>query len=167
MAEWMLELPTSALYVYCVCYAIVSDIRELKIPNWVSITLVVGFAPYAILSWSELELVMRLVVTAAMFCIAFVFFYKNWLGGGDVKLLTAVSLWVGPTHIFAFTIILGLIGAMLAIALIWLRRRFDADAPFGRVKAPQAVARWLREGVCPYGSAIGLAGLAMVPRIFG
>ena len=167
MAEWMLEFSILVLYAYCVCYAIVSDIREMRIPNWVPIALVLGFAPYAVLSWSELDLPMRLVVTAIMFCIAFFFFYRNWLGGGDVKLLTAVSLWVGPAHIFAFTIIMGLIGMMLAMALLWLRPHVGGDGPLGRVKAPQAVARWVREGVCPYGAAIGLAGLAMLPRIFG
>jgi prepilin peptidase CpaA len=166
MSEWLLEFPFLVLYLYCLCYAILSDIRALKIPNWISITLVVGFVLYAILSWGKLDLLMRLLVTAVIFCVSFVFFYRNWLGGGDVKLLAAVSLWVGPAHILAFVIIMGLLGVLLAITMMWLRPRLDADATLSRLKAPQPVARWIREGVCPYGLAIGLAGLAMVPRVF-
>jgi prepilin peptidase CpaA len=156
----------AALYIFCVSYAIVSDLRELKIPNWVPIALVAGFGPHAVLSSSELDLPMRLGVTAVIFCIGFFLFYMNLLGGGDVKLLGAVSLWVGPAHIFEFVIIMSFIGVVLAAALIWLRPRLDADAALGRLKATQAV-RWLREGVCPYGLAIGLAGLVLVPQIFG
>ena len=166
MAEWILERLLAALYIFCVSYAIVSDLRALKIPNWVPIALVAGFGPHAVLSWSELDLPMRLIVTAVIFCIGFSLFYMNLLGGGDVKLLAAVSLWVGPTHIFEFVIIMSFIGMVLAAALICLRPRLGTDADLGRLKANPAV-QWLREGVCPYGLAIGSAGLALVPQIFG
>ena len=166
MAERILELPIVLLYAYCICYAIVSDIRELRVPNWIPIALVLGFAPYAIWSWNELQLPMRLVVVAIIFCISFIFYYMRLLGGGDVKLLSSISLWVAPVDILAFVILMGLIGAALALALMLMRKLFGRDGPLARVRVPPSVARCMRQGVCPYGAAIGLAGLVMLPKIF-
>lgn len=166
MTEYLLEFLSLAVYAYCICYAVASDVRELKIPNWVPIAMAIGFIPYIAFSWDEIDFAMRFFVVALMFFVGLFLFYKGWLGGGDVKLLAAVSLWIGPEHIFLFIILMSLIGLILALVLILLRQYVLRKGLLNRAQVPQPVAKWIQEGVCPYGVAIGFAGLAMLPRIF-
>ena len=157
--------PVQAFYVFCVSYAIVSDIRYMKIPNWVSGILAIGFLLYCALLWPNIEILAHLEVTLVVFLLSFLFYYFNWLGGGDVKFITALSLWVGPVHIFAFVMLMSVVGSLLALLILSLRWFLDVYSGVGDL-VPGMMRRWAKERVCPYGFAIGIAGLAMAPRIF-
>ena len=165
--EQVLEFLIALLYAYCLCHAIFSDVRKLRVPNWIPVALVFGFFTYAALSANEINLPTRLLSVSIIFCVTFFFFYKRLLGGGDVKLLSAVSLWIAPTDIFVFIVLMALIGAVLALSLLLMRQYFRSDEFLEQAKIPQSVRRWIRAGIFPYGVAIGLAGLIMLPRIFG
>lgn len=163
---WTSTLPFQVIYVFCVTYGIFSDIRNLMIPNWVSLILVIAFLPYSFLFWPDPELLSRLAITAAIFLLSFLFYHLNWFGGGDLKLLTAVSLWMGPAHIAAFSMLMAGLGSLLALLLIILRRAVNVRGTVSPDRLPKIVRRWVEEGVCPYGIAIGAAALAMGPQIF-
>jgi prepilin peptidase CpaA len=166
MTFWTPTLPFQLIYVSCVAYAILSDIRYLMIPNWVSAVLAVTFLPYCVLFWPALDLISRLEITSGIFLLALLFYYFNWFGGGDVKFLTAVSLWVGPMHIAAFGLLMAVLGSLLALLLLNLRWLVNSSGTVWQNRFPSIVRRWTEQGVCPYGVAIGVAGLAMGPRIF-
>jgi len=147
-------------------YAIVSDIRYLKIPNWVSAILVVAFLPYCALFWPNLDVLSHLEITLAIFLLSFFCYNFSLLGGGDVKFLTALSLWMGPLHIFSFVLLTAILGALMALLVLSMRWFLKGHSTVGRERFPSIVRRWAEERVCPYAIAIGLAGLAMGPRIF-
>jgi Flp pilus assembly protein protease CpaA len=44
----MILLGFQILFVFCMCYAVVSDFRELLIPNWIIVTLVAAFPLFAV-----------------------------------------------------------------------------------------------------------------------
>ena len=155
-------LPFQVFYVFCIAYAIVSDIRHLKIPNWVCAILAVAFLPYCALLWPNVDVLSHLGIALAIFLLSFLFYYLNWLGGGDVKFLTALSLWMGPLHIVAFVMLMAVLGLLLALLVINLRRY----STVGQNRLPSILRRWVEEGACPYGIAIGIAGLGMGERIF-
>jgi prepilin peptidase CpaA len=157
--------PIQAFYVLCVSYAIVSDIRNLKIPNWVSGNLALAFLVYCALLWPNVDLLPRFEITLVVFLLSFLFYYFNWLGGGDVKFVTALSLWMGPVHIVTFAMLMAVLGSLLALLILGLRRLLNIYSGGGD-SVPGVVRRWAKEGVCPYGIAIGIAALAMAPRIF-
>jgi prepilin peptidase CpaA len=46
----------------------------------------------------------------------------NMLGGGDVKLLAAVALWLGQGKLAALLILVGIVGGLFA--LLWLAMRW-------------------------------------------
>jgi prepilin peptidase CpaA len=144
----------------------VSDIRHLKIPNWVSAILTIAFLPYCALLWPNLDLLAHLEITVVIFLLSFAFYYLNWLGGGDVKFLTALSLWMGPLHIFTFVVLMAVFGWLLALLLLSLRWFLKGHSAVGHDRVPSIVRRWVEQGICPYGIAIGVAGLGMAPRIF-
>ena len=49
-------------------------------------------------------------------------FALNMLGGGDVKLLAAVALWLGKDQVTALLILVGIVGGLFA--LCWLAMRW-------------------------------------------
>jgi len=154
------------VYVSCLCYAIVSDFRRLIIPNWAPLALVSAFAVYAATHLGWRMFMAHFANAAVVFVLATAFFVAKWMGGGDVKLLTAVALWMGPEHGALFTLLMAVLGAVLAMALILIRQYGELvgqsiwDLAFFKRLAELAHA-----GECPYGVAIGIAALLVWPTM--
>jgi prepilin peptidase CpaA len=89
----------------------------------------------------------------AVFAVAAAAFVAGVLGGGDVKLLAAMSLFAGPTRLVDFLTITALVGGLLGLAIL-------AGAPIGRPVAAgdASLKARLRQGL-PYGPAIAAGGL--------
>ena len=88
-------------------------------------------------------LAVALLVAAGTFALLAALFAVGWMGGGDVKLLTALALWIAPPLFLNLVIMMALLGGVLTIGFAgWhlTRRRSDRLA-------------------VPYGVAIALAGL--------
>lgn len=125
--------------------AAVTDLRRRHIGNWLN----AGIALLAPLYWwsSGLTLwpgvALQLGVAAATFVVLAGLFAIRAMGGGDVKLLTALALWIEPGLFLKLVVMMALLGGVLTIAFgAWhvARRRKDRLA-------------------IPYGVAIALAGL--------
>ena len=100
-----------------------SDIRTRRIPNWLTYTglgaalLVRGvFA-----GWPGLRSGLAgLVLGGGLFLVLFLL---GAMGGGDVKLMAAVSAWAGPSQVIAISIVSGIAGGILAAGYVILGRR--------------------------------------------
>lgn len=155
-----ITLAFQAIYVFCICYAVVSDFAYMRIPNWIPVTLVATFAVFALVHLDGSDALRHVGLAAAVFCLGVAFFVAGWIGGGDVKLLTAVVLWIGMDAAISFAIVMAVLGAVLALTLQSIRR-------YSNVYRAWAPRNWLvtrmvdmaEAGYCPYGVAIGLAGL--------
>ena len=91
--------------------------------------------------WPEVGL--QIGVALAAFAVLAALFALGAMGGGDVKLLTALALWTPPARFFELLIVMALLGGLLTIvfgAWHFMRRRKDRLA-------------------IPYGVAIACAGL--------
>ena len=158
-----LHILFQALFVFCVCYAIVSDFTRLTIPNWIPVTLVAAFAVYAPIYITTTSIPSHLYMAGGIFALGVGFFVAGWMGGGDVKFMTAVTLWMGTQGAPTFAIIMAALGAGLAGILFTVNRYADQLEPY-------AQSNWLvrrllelaQSGRCPYGVAIGIA--ALVPN---
>ncbi len=158
-----LHILFQALFVFCVCYAIVSDFTRLTIPNWIPVTLVAAFAAYAPIYISTAGIPSHLYMAGGIFALGVGFFVAGWIGGGDVKFMTAVTLWMGSQGAPTFAIIMAALGAALAGILFTINRYADQLEPYAQ--SNRLVLRLLelaRSGRCPYGVAIGIA--ALVPN---
>jgi prepilin peptidase CpaA len=106
-------------------------------------------------------------VTAAgvMFGVTLLLWQRGWMGGGDVKLLTAVALLLAPAQLPGAIMAIGIAGAFLALPYLTLRGVLRRPAASGRrhlvFRACRAERfRLRRGGPLPYGVAIALGTLA-------
>lgn len=155
----MLSSAALAIYVLALLVAGLSDLVRYEIPNTVCLALVAGFAlvapslPLAAVAWHVACGIAILAATA-------VFFAFRLIGGGDAKLLAATALWVGWHYLTTFILVTAIAGGVLGLVLLALRR-FAPEPPPGRWYG-RLLARG--EGV-PYGMAIAVSGLALLPRL--
>jgi prepilin peptidase CpaA len=155
------------LFVFCIIYAMVSDYRKLKIPNFISIILIAAFFPFALIAGPAVALLPHLLVAGAVFVVLFASFAFGWLGGGDVKLASAVMLWAGPTHGVSFVLLFAVLGGVFALVLLSLRYMLSYNPGLESVAGLGRLSQWARNGLCPYALPIGLAALLVAPSIFG
>ena len=77
------------------------DFRRLTIPNLVPAALCLLWPAYAFATAPSLyDALTAAGCGVAVFLVGAVMFARGWLGGGDVKLLAAVTLWAGPVSRF-------------------------------------------------------------------
>ena len=61
-------------------------------------------------------------LAAAVFVVGLGLFARELIGGGDVKLLAALSLWAGPEQFVWFMLVTTLAGGVLSLISLWYRR---------------------------------------------
>lgn len=121
-----------------------TDFRRRQIDNWLNAAIAAGAPLFwwaSGLGWPDIG--WQLGVALVTFIITAVLFAMRAMGGGDVKLLTALALWIVPANFLFLVIVMALLGGLLTIlfgALHVIRRQT------GRV-------------AIPYGIAISAAGL--------
>ncbi|WP_442956923.1 A24 family peptidase [Porphyrobacter sp. HT-58-2] len=126
----------SALAIALV-FASVTDIRHRRIDNWLNAAIALG-AP--LFWWSSglalwPDAAMQVGVALGAFAILAVLFALKVMGGGDVKLLTALALWVRPDQFMQLLLIMAIAGGVLTLVMgVWhvMRRQKDRLAiPYG------------------------------------
>ena len=162
----MLTLIFQFCFVFLVSYAAVSDYRRLKIPNWVSSSLCVTFLLYAALFVTGSQFLGHVAAGTALFAIAIILYALGMFGGGDAKLLGAIALWAGPHQIYEFAFLTGIIGGAMGVVLVGLRGLLHHGPALYSPAPSYRMVVWARNGVCPYGLAIGSAALICMPKMF-
>lgn len=161
-----LQAGTKIVLALALCHGCISDIRRLRIPDsvWL-IVLATFFFNYWLLGVPG-GVAPHLWAGGIAFALTFGIYLAGVLGAGDVKLISALALWAGLRDGMAFMIVMALIGGLLALLLLALRKsmaRWPAIKPYipsRRLKA------WARRRIYPYGIAICLAGLIFIPTFF-
>ena len=145
MPEFELRYLLLGALAIALVVAACTDIRRRQIDNWLNGTIAAGAPLYWWASGLTLwpGVAWQLGVAALTLIILAILFALRAMGGGDVKLLTALALWIQPLWFLQLVIGMALIGGVLTLALgAWhvARRRKDKLA-------------------IPYGVAISCAGL--------
>jgi prepilin peptidase CpaA len=105
-----------------------------------------------------------LVAGAILLLLLLMVFTRGWMGGGDVKLLTALAVGLPPSGVIQLLTITALSGGVLAaLHLIMRALPYPRLAPAGSsfLRRVYAVERWrhLRHAPLPYGVAIACGGI--------
>src|SRR3546814_1397676 len=58
------------------------------------------------------------MVAAIVLGLGILAFARGWFGGGDVKMLAAVSLWAGPAHLSLLLLVTALAGGLLSLIIL-------------------------------------------------
>lgn len=157
----MLEAATLLLFPALMVFAAISDLLTMTISNRISIALTVLFVGMAIAcGLTAAEIAWHLACGTLMLVLTFFMFARGWLGGGDAKLAAATAIWLGFEHIGDYAFSASILGALLALLLLGLRRW---PRP-GALSQPNWIARLLDPATgIPYGVALACAGLLLYP----
>ncbi|AKQ42657.1 type IV prepilin peptidase, cpaA [Aurantiacibacter atlanticus] len=122
-----------------------TDLKSRRIANWLNATIALGAPLFWFASDMALwpDVAMQVGLALATFAVLSILFAIKAMGGGDVKLLTALALWIQPMIFLKLLVMMALLGGVLTLLFgAWhiMRRQRDKLA-------------------IPYGVAIALAGL--------
>jgi prepilin peptidase CpaA len=107
-----------ALLVAASCW----DVLRLRIPNMIPLALALLFALRLVIGPGVEAPLDHLLAMGLALLALLPPFALNMLGGGDVKLLAAVALWLGMDRLAALLILVGIVGGLFA--LLWLAMRW-------------------------------------------
>ncbi|MEO0620097.1 MAG: prepilin peptidase [Pseudomonadota bacterium] len=144
-----------------IAFAGAMDLFTMTIPNRVSIALVSGFLIFAPLTgMGPTDMLWHIACGAMMLAVTIGMFELGWMGGGDAKMFSAISLWFGFSHLGSFLLLAVILGGVLTLGLL-LFRKFPLPQSWVRQK-------WIdrlhhpKTGV-PYGISIAAGALLVYP----
>jgi prepilin peptidase CpaA len=150
-------LQTAVLLIGICIFAVVAygDIRTRRIPNEFVIAILALAAFRIAVVGDRIAALYTLAAGVALFAATFLLFWRGFLGGGDVKLMTATALLIGYHDLFQFLFVMSVSGALVALAVLSRdrlgRRDVTASVPEDRETSARLTV--------PYGVAIAAAGI--------
>ena len=150
--------------------------RERRIPNRLTGGLAALYPVYVLVSPVPVAWPAALGLAVVVFVIGLGLFARELIGGGDVKLIAALSLWAGPEQFVWFMLVTTLTGGALSLISLWYRRwggLIEAHlAALGLATAARRapgpagcairISRPHRSTTLPYGVAIAAGGIAII-----
>jgi prepilin peptidase CpaA len=103
------------------------------------------------------DVAMQAAVAAAVFALFVGAFAAGWMGGGDVKMIGALALWLPLGGLVQMLMMMSIAGGAVTLALL-IESRWRATAGPSRGAADAMPIE------VPYGVAIAIAGLLALPR---
>jgi len=137
------------------------DLTSMKIPNWISGLLILGFFPAAlVVGIAPMTVAVHVGVAALALVVGAGMFALRWIGGGDAKLMAAACLWLGLSGSGMFLLWTGVMGGVFCLVLLFARfhaRPYLYGAPGWVVQLMEP------RGDIPYGVAIAAGALMAYP----
>ena len=113
------------------------DVLTLRIPNLIPVGLIGLFALEILVGHSVQAPLDHFLAMALALLILLPLFASNMLGGGDVKLLAVIALWLGMHKLAALLILVGIFGGIFA--LFWLAMRWLIRTGLRERKLPRSL----------------------------
>jgi prepilin peptidase CpaA len=101
--------------------AAVFDIWKFKIPNFISVGLFFLFFFASFVLPFQTDWISHLGSAGSVLVGGLILYQFRLLGAGDVKLMTAVSLWTGFENVVSFLLYTAIAGGAIALGLVLLR----------------------------------------------
>lgn len=143
------------IYAGLLLSAAYTDLRFFKIPNRIVLSILILYPAYVASSPEPVAWASSLMAAGVLFLAGLLLFRFGAMGGGDVKLLVAVSLWSGLENYLTLMIVTACVGVLL-IPL----SAFMTSLKFARADAAETGGASVLTGARTFGSA--LAGMRFV-----
>ncbi len=145
MTGGIVTLAPAALLAAMLVVAAASDLRARIIPNRLNLAIAVT-APLAWMGgglalWPDIA--WQVAAAAAVFAAFAALFFIGGIGGGDVKLIGALALWIDVRLLLSLLFVMALVGGGIAAVMLVRHRLSRSNA------TPEV----------PYGVAIAAAGI--------
>jgi prepilin peptidase CpaA len=151
------------------------DVGQRRIPNVIPVAIAVLWPAYA-LTQTAFPSLDAIAVALAVLAVGMAAWRLGLMGGGDVKLTAALSLWSGTEHTLPMLGVIALAGGALAVAMTAARRPL---LPALLARYPFAAGASTRVGdlaglrlgpaapaTLPYGVAVAAGGCWLVAQLF-
>lgn len=118
-------------------FASFTDLKSRRIANWLNAAIALVAPAFWWASGLDLwpGVAQQFGVALATFAVCAGLFAVRMMGGGDVKLLTALALWVPPAAFLKLIVVMALAGGVLTLVFgawhITRRRRDRIAIPYG------------------------------------
>lgn len=150
------------VFAFLMVLAAAKDGMSFTIPNWLSGGLALVFPlAAAMLGMGWMEFGMHMLVGFGALLIGMALFAPGWIGGGDAKLFAAAALWFGWPDAAMFLAKAALMGGLLAVGLMMLRRAAPAT---GLPRSWLSGTLLTEGGPAPYGIALAAGALWTLPE---
>lgn len=132
--------------------AATGDLRTRTIPNWLTLAIALLAIPFWFLSGLSvwLDIALQVGVAAGLFMLFAALFALGAMGGGDVKLIAAVALWLPPLAVLKLIVVMAMAGGAITLAMMIRHRSAKPGEPLK----------------VPYGVAISFAGFWLIGERF-
>ena len=166
------QLLLAAAVAVLLVVAAITDAYHRIIPNWLTLAIALLALPYwwatGMYLWPDVAF--QLGIASVMFAIFLFVFAIGQMGGGDVKLIVALALFLDPLSFTWAIYIFALVGAVQTIVMLvpfnWQILTRKTHPGFGTTVA--LVRRRLRRDRAkfenPYGIAIAIGGLVALSQ---
>lgn len=142
----------------CMVAVIWFDVTRYLIPNWLNGLILAAYPLAVFMAPAGVDWKNALLGMVIVFVLGYIMFALKWMGGGDVKLITVLSLWVGFQSLAQFIFLFAIIGGVFSIALLVGRKIIPHVNKSGK-----PLPRLLRPGEpVAYGLAIALGFLILM-----
>jgi prepilin peptidase CpaA len=132
-----LSLTLLALLAVLLVACAIEDMRQRTIANWKNAVIAL-LAP--LWWWSQgwalwPDLALHVGVAVGVFALFVGIFALGQMGGGDVKLIGAMALWLPPVPLMQLLMLMAIVGAAITIVAAiehrWRRRPGRTETPYG------------------------------------
>lgn len=158
----MIDLIAASVFLGLLFWAAGCDIARMEIPNRISVLLACAYLPLALMAGQSLGAIgLHYAIGALALALAYLLFKLNVFGGGDAKILAAMSIWAGIGAMSPLLFWMAVAGGALSLLLI-VARRLATPGP----SHPAFLNRLLdREVGAPYVVALAAGGCAALPHL--
>lgn len=136
MESWVASFCLGALALLLIVAA-VGDARRFVIPNWLCAAVALLSLPYWWAAGAPFwpGFAFQVAVAAAAFAALAALFAAGLMGGGDVKLIAALALWLPIGRFVEMMLFVAIAGGVLTLALLarhrMARRTGHPEIPYG------------------------------------
>jgi len=136
--------------------AAVGDLRSREIPNWLNAAIALLALPFWLSTGLSVwpDMAVHAGVAAGVFALFALLFHFGLMGGGDVKMIGALALWLPAQAVLNLLIVMSIAGGVLTLVMLLRRRLLGTGANQGAAIE------------IPYGVAIAFAGMWVIAEPF-
>lgn len=125
-------------------FAAFTDVKRREIDNWLNLAIAMASPLWWLamgFGWADVGF--QIGLTAVTFVVTAFLFAMRQMGGGDVKLLTALALWFSPTDFTQLLVMMAVIGGGASVALAFFNMKRIPGEVLRDVLAGLAAITWV------------------------
>ncbi len=147
--------------------AALRDAQCFTIPNRFCMAIALLYPAYLVGTGTpeEVNWLASFALSSGVLVVGFVLYAGRFVGGGDAKLIAAVTLWAGLEHLTEFLVLTGLAGGIMVL-FYWARHRLSRAATPGLFFHVDIDPNFVKRPV-PYAIPIAAGGLYVAFTLIG